>query len=43
MGTKHNRKFSAEFKAKVCLGSIKEGSTTEMISKKIMLNPIEFL
>ena len=34
MGTKHKRKFSAEFKAKVCLESIKERSTTEMISKK---------
>ena len=41
MGTKHKRKFSAEFKAKVCLESIKERSTTEMISKKFMLNPTQ--
>ena len=31
----------AEFKAKVCLESIKERSTTEMISKKFMLNPTQ--
>ena len=41
MGTKHKRKFSAEFKAKVCLESIIERSTTEMISKKFMLNPTQ--
>ena len=39
MNKKSRRKFTAEFKAKVCIEAIKERQTIESLSKKYDLHP----
>jgi len=39
MSKKSRRKFTAEFKAKVCIEAIKERQTIESLSKKYDLHP----
>ena len=41
MNTTSRRKFSSEFKSKVCLEAIKEQQTIESLSKKYDLHPTQ--
>lgn len=41
MNKKSRRKFTAEFKAKVCLEAIREQQTIESLSKKYDLHPTQ--
>lgn len=41
MSKTSRRKFSAEFKSKVCLDAVKEQSTIEALSKKYDLHPTQ--